>query len=117
MSAMNRGAIVLGLIVLAGMLFVPPREVRTHDSMAETADEMFGGDTVTRAEHSRAEVVYLPLTYEITAETIGQSGEVQSVKLATNRLLLQILVVLVGFGGAGLLIGRNEQDSGTEPAA
>lgn len=69
---------------------------------------------MTEAEHTAARLVYLPLTTEITAESVGEAGEVQSVGLATDRLFLQILVVVAVVGGVELLAGRTDENASAE---
>lgn len=103
---MNRSWIVFGLIVIVGMLLIPPKEVSSLDHMGAAADKMFGG-TPTRAEHTKVRVVYTP----VWSEPEGKDYEtIQNSSLATSRLLLQVVVVVVVFGGLALLTGTTNED-------
>jgi len=102
---MNRTALVIGLLIIAGMCLVPPWTIKAENPYADTTAEMLEADEVP-SELKATKVVYRPVGAG-PPEGIGEAGtlEVQSYELATQRLLLQIVVAVLLFGGVALLMG------------
>ena len=100
---MNRTALVIGLLIIAGMCLVPPWTIKAENPYADTTAEMLEADEVP-SELKATKVVYRPVGAG-PPEDVGEAGtlEVQSYELATQRLLLQIVVAAVLFGGLALL--------------
>jgi hypothetical protein len=106
---MNKPLLIIGLLVISGMLLVPPREVRVYDAYGAAADEMIGGMDAP-AEHRSTQVVYRPIGAEVGDE-LDTGEQIRGSRLATNRLLLQVVVAVVVFGGLGLIIGKSKSDA------
>ena len=110
---MNRPIAICGLLVVLAMLAIPPMEVKTFNGLASAADDLLGGSSQPRSEFVATKIVYSPAWSEIGKE--GEYGdrelngkEVESVKLAVQRLLLQIVVVVVLIGGLGAIVGSKD---------
>jgi hypothetical protein len=103
---MSRGWVVAGLVVVVAMCLVPPRKVTVRDSYAAAADEMIEmegvPDTDLPGEYRSTQIVYRPAWLELPGE-LGPGQQVQSVRLATPRLLLQIVGAIVLIGGLAFL--------------
>jgi hypothetical protein len=107
---MNRTTLIIGLIIIAGMCLVPPWTVEGENPYADTTADMLGMDEPA-PELSTTQVVYRPVGAG-PPDRVGEDEtmEVQSYNLATQRLLLQVIVAAILFGGAALLIGINRSD-------
>ena len=55
---MNKPLLIIGLLVIGGMLLVPPKEVTTYDGYGAAADELIGGDRVTAYQRVRSFSLY-----------------------------------------------------------
>jgi hypothetical protein len=110
---MSKPWVVIGLLVIGGMLLVPPKEVETYNTIGAAADDVINLEGVPDrdepGEHRSTQVIYRPAWSEIGDE-LGHGERVEQTTLATNRLLLQVVVAVVVFGGLGLITGRSTED-------
>lgn len=102
---MNRGLLITGLIIIAGMCLMPPWQVEAENPAAVATTKAFGMDEAPD-KLSAERVVYRPIGAG-APERIDQTKAVQSYQLATMRLLLQIVGTAVVFGGLALIVGRD----------
>jgi hypothetical protein len=109
---MNRPILITGLLIIVAMITVPPNRVETfNDGMADMAD--IAGTGQPRSEFVETKVVYSPAWRKV-GEKAGyrdrelEGKEVETARLAVQRLLLQIVVVVVLAGGLAAVIGSKE---------
>ena len=105
---MNRGLLITGLIIIAGMCLMPPWQVEAENPYAGATADMLGAEEAP-SELTAERVVYRPVGAG-APDQVDQGKEVQSYTLATTRLLLQIVGAAVVFGGLALIAGSGGRD-------
>jgi len=95
---MRKLILITGLLVIVGMCIVPPMEVETVNALSESAvlSELGASADPESSTH------YVP----VWSEPEGPSGRsVRNSTLASQRLMLQVLIVAVLAGGLALIAG------------
>ena len=93
---MRKPILIAGLVVIALMCLVPPMEVETINALSESAVL----NELGASANPETSTQYVP----VWGEAEGASGRsVRNSTLATQRLMLQILVVAVVAGGLAVV--------------
>jgi len=95
---MRKWVIVLGLVIIGAMCLIPPKKVRTVNALSKSESlQEFGAE-----RNARLTLQYVPVWSEPKS---GFARSAEGSTLATQRLMLQILVVAIVTAGVAALFG------------